>query len=465
MPPIVASFLTLVFVIFLFRWDRRNGPRTSTALWIPFCWLFIATSREVSEWFHLFGIPLPGGSLEEGNPVNRLFFITLIILGIRVLSQRAVTLSEIARSNVCLILFLSYCFVSVFWSDYPFVSLKRWIKVVGHPIMALIVLTEPNPQQAFVTLIKRCSFILVPVSVLFIKYFPEWGRHYDAWSGVAAYTGITNNKNMLGLNCLIVGFVLMWHLVGLFRWGPGKRKRQELTICLALFLLNIWLFSKADSKTPLVCLGAGLTMFYLCGRKWINHAMIWLYTITIAALLLVAQQVLGVYEILLRLLNRKATLTDRSLVWKDLLDMEINPLFGTGFESFWLGERLDHMWSLWAFKPNQAHNGYLETYLNLGIFGLILLVFLLASIFAKGQRTLVHNLDWGRFRLGFLIAVLLYNWTEAAFKTTHPIFFMLYIIAIDLPYRSASWAVNPEEDFVDDDDELHQPAERLVQHV
>ena len=83
----------------------------------------------------------------------------------------------------------------------------------------------------------------------------------------------------------------------------------------------------------------------------------------------------------------------------------------------------------WA--PNQAHNGYLETYLNLGLVGLFLLIGLLIATFWKARQELFTNFQFGRFRLGFLIAVIAYNWTEAAFKNISAIWFVFYIIALD----------------------------------
>ena len=154
-----------------------------------------------------------------------------------------------------------------------------------------------------------------------------------------------------------------------------------------------------------------------------------------ALVAVVAQTVFGVYEIALGLLGREANLTDRTRVWADCLKVDINPLFGTGFESFWMGERLEAMWALWNFHPNQAHNGYLETYLNLGLVGLFLLLALILATYGKACRSLYTDLNWGRFRLGFLVAIVVYNWTEAAFKCTHPIFFFFYVIALDVPVR------------------------------
>ena len=56
------------------------------------------------------------------------------------------------------------------------------------------------------------------------------------------------------------------------------------------------------------------------------------------------------------------TLTGRTAIWDSVLQKVSNPLFGAGFESFWLGDRLKSMWAEFYFKPNQAHNGYIEVY-------------------------------------------------------------------------------------------------------
>src|SRR5438128_579043 len=95
--------------------------------------------------------------------------------------------------TVALIVFLLYCFISIAWSDFPFIAFKRWIKILGHPIMALIVLTEPDPKEALIRLMKRCAYVVVPVSILFSKYYPELGRGFTPW-GAATRTGITTNK-------------------------------------------------------------------------------------------------------------------------------------------------------------------------------------------------------------------------------------------------------------------------------
>lgn len=441
MPPPLASFFTLLLIFFLFRRDLAERPNVTRALWLPFWWLLIACSREATEWLQLFGIPVPGGTLEGGTPVDRLFYIGMIAAGLVVLRKRQLNLTTLFSANLALTLFLFYCFMAVFWSDYPFVSLKRWIKVLGHPIMAVIILTEPEPQESIVRLVKRCAYVLVPVSILYIKYYPELGRGFDSWSGIPFNTGITTDKNALGINCLIIGFVLFWHFIRVLRDKGRPGRRDEILFCLLFLYMNGWLSSMADSKTSLVAMSVGIAMVVVTGFRWINRNMFTIYLLGGSVLLVIGQQLFGIYEAALEFLGRNANLTDRTRIWEDVLKVDINPLFGTGFESFWLGDRLKFMDTLWAFGLNQAHNGYLETYLNLGIIGVAILLALLIATYRKALRTMQSDTDWGRFRLGLIIAIIVYNWTEAAFKTTHPIFFFLYIIAIDY-YRPA-----PEQHF------------------
>ena len=176
----LALFLTIALIIFLFRRDIRERPDVSGALWLPVLWLVLGCSRPISAWLNIFGLPVSGGaSVEEGSPLDAWFFFALIIVGFYVLAKRQVRLSEIVSNNRWLIIFLLYCFISIAWSDFPFVAFKRWIKILGHPIMALIVLTEPDPKEALIRLMKRCAYVVVPVSILLIKYYPELGRGFE----------------------------------------------------------------------------------------------------------------------------------------------------------------------------------------------------------------------------------------------------------------------------------------------
>ena len=186
MPSKLALIIYLGFVVWLFRRDFREKPNVTGALWLPFFWVAISGSRFVSQWLGMFGINLGGTSVEEGSPIDAVFFFGVIGGGLYVLYQRRVSLAEVMRNNQWVSIYLLYCLVAVVWSDFPLVAIKRWIKLFGQPVMVLIVLTEPDPLEALTRLMKRCAYVWVPISILFIKYFPELGRSYSNWTGEAS---------------------------------------------------------------------------------------------------------------------------------------------------------------------------------------------------------------------------------------------------------------------------------------
>ena len=450
LPPQLASFLTWAFVVFLYRRDIRERPNVTGALWLPLIWMLIICSRQVSEWLNIFGFHSGATSLEEGSPLDACVYFVLIAAGICVLNKRQVQLWEIIRNNQLLTIFFIYCFLSIIWSDFPFVAFKRWIKVLGHPIMALIILTEPHPGEALTRLMKRCAYVIVPVSILFIKYYPQWGRGFDLWSGGAVNTGITANKNMLGCDCLILGFFFFWYLLQTWRTERGKARRNELLLIAATLAGVWWLLSMAHSSTSLVSLFLGVVIVVILGLRFVNKRFIGTYLVIGVLVFVVAEWAFGLYASAIQLLGKDPTLTDRTLLWSELLKVKINPLFGTGFESFWLGERFRKLGESHWWQPNQAHNGYLETYLNLGLVGVFFLIGMLIATFWKNRRELLLNFQFGRFGLGFLAIVVAYNWTEAAFKNISSLWFIFYIIALD--YRQPEFdsferteTIHPEE--------------------
>jgi exopolysaccharide production protein ExoQ len=433
LPPSIASCLTVAFIIFLFRRDIRQKPDVSGALWLPLIWLVIACSRALSQWLNIFGLPVTGAvSVEDGSPLDAWFFLFMIAVGSCVLVKRQVRVSEVIQNNGWLIIFLLYCFISIAWSDFPFVAFKRWIKILGHPIMALIILTEPNPDEAVKILLKRCAYVVVPVSILFIKYYPQWGRGFDEW-GTVSNTGITANKNMLGADCLILGYFFFWYLLQTWKVDRNTWRRTELRLIVG-FLIGIWwLFSKAHSATSLTSLCVGAIVVVFLGIRLINKNFIGTYLLTALGLLVAAELALGLSGRYSEALGRGSGLSGRTLLWTHLLELHSNPILGTGFESFWLGERPKQLEGIFFYIPNEAHNGYLETYLTLGLIGLFLLIGLFIATFWKIRLELFRNFEWARFRLGFLAAIILYNWTEAAFKTISAIWFIFYVIAMDYP--------------------------------
>jgi O-antigen ligase len=150
------------------------------------------------------------------------------------------------------------------------------------------------------------------------------------------------------------------------------------------------------------------------------------------------EEVLSIKEYVLELLGRDATLTTRVPMWEFLTEMCPNAFIGAGYYSFWLGERLLKIWDHIGIPLNQAHNGYLEQYLNLGYIGLIFIGIIVISGLVKVNRELRENYYGALLSLCFIFIALLYNYTEAAFYGISNMWLILLFSVIDVPSSKGS---------------------------
>jgi len=432
----LALFLTVVFVSFLLWRERREKSNVSNALWIPVFWFWITSSKFVSQWLSLGGSGIASDS--EGSPLDAAVFALLIISGLYVLKRRGVTLREFYRNNRCLTLFLVYCLLAIFWSDFPFIAAKRWIKVLGHPVMALVVLTDRDPVGAFRRLLKRTAYFIIPFSILFIKYYPQYGCGYDDYTGLPVYCGVTHAKNELGCDCMYLGLFFFWNTVQALKIKDVAARLKEMLLGAFFLIMIWWLLRISSSATSLVCMLVGISILLVVGLPIVSKRHIGIYAVVGILLFAVAEPLFGIYENTLGALGRDAGLTDRTQVWHDALQLQPNPILGAGFESFWLGSRLDKLWAKWWWHPLQAHDGYIEIYLNLGIAGLTIWGAMIISTFFKIRGDLLRRFEFGRLRLAFLFLILIYNFTEATFTNVSIVWTLFYLAAIDYPRARGS---------------------------
>ena len=440
MPQGIATIIFALGILWLFILDRDRKSRVSPALWIPVVWLSISASRMVSQWLGGVGALASADALEEGSPLDALIFAGLLAAGLVVLLARGERAGTLLRACGPLLVFFFYCAVSLLWSDYPFVAFKRWTKAVGDLVIVLVVLTDPEPTAALKRLIARSGFLLIPLSILLIGYYPDVGWAHDPWTGGMFYPatpiGVTTGKNSLGYVCLIFGLGSWWCFLEELRGGKHIRATGPLIAHGAILAMAVWLFYMADSATSLASFLVGGALIALTSRRGAALSPAAAYTLTAGIVVLL---LLGLSfdsdVVLIQTMGRNATLTGRTQLWADLLRMTADPWFGTGFESFWLGERAKLIWSQYLWHPNQAHNGYLEVFLNLGWVGVALLGFVIAWGYRNVVGALHRDPEFGGLRLAFFVAAVLYNVTEGAFKMMHPVWiaFLLAVMVIPEP--------------------------------
>ncbi len=416
MPPFIALLLWLVLLLALLRFDPAKDSGTSLALWVPLIWIFIIASRLPSQWLGG-SVQIAMGSLEEGNPLDRAVFSALILLAIAILMARRFNWARFFSSNLALCAFLLFGLASFLWSDFPFVALKRWFRDLGSYFVILVVLSDPRPLEAIRTLLRRLCYLLIPLSVLLIKYFPEMGKQYDMWTGANLFVGTATSKNVLGATCLISGIFFFWDTAT--RWPDRKERRTKriILVNVALIAMTLWLLHLANSATSTVCLTIGCLVIVAARGGFRKRHSSFLKVLLPASfcLYLILSYGFDMSGQMAGAVGRDPTFTDRTLIWKAVLSAHTNPLVGTGYESFWLGPRLDYVWRI-VVGINEAHNGYLEVYLNLGLIGLALLVMFLLASYRNICKQLASATVLGALTLSLWTVSLFYNMTEAAFK-------------------------------------------------
>ena len=127
-------------------------------------------------------------------------------------------------------------------------------------------------------------------------------------------------------------------------------------------------------------------------------------------------------------LGRNATLTGRTDVWRVLLNVGTDPIFGTGFMSFWDDPGFQSKLPYWvAFS---AHNGYIEIYLCGGVIGICFLTVMLLASGIRINKALAWDGDYGVVRFAIFLVALLANYTESNLAMMTPIGFLFLTAAI-----------------------------------
>jgi len=409
MLPALALLICIGFVLFLLRLDCKHSRDVTRAAWITTIWMAYAASRSLAQWFGSYST-----DPEIASPIDRTLSILLLIIALRLVIRREFPWTNTIKDNAPLIVLLGFMLVSILWSNIPFIAFKRLIKEILAFIMGMVLLTEKDPRQAIQSVLRRTIYILIPFSVLLVRYFPRYGVAYHSWSGQKMWIGVCDQKNGLGMLASIAVFFLIWSISR--RWHRPDRAgfRYQTLVDMLILIAALWLLKGPGSysATAVVTLAAGLSCYIgLWLMKKIKIAMNPHISVVILALIIIygtAVPFIG------RLpagdissgLGRDSSLTGRSEIWADLVPAAMSrPILGHGFFSF-SARKISKQYA-------NSHNGYLEVILGLGFVGLFLVSVFVLSSFRKAQRELRFEYDWAVLWICWIIMVLLNNITES----------------------------------------------------
>ena len=389
-----------------------------------------------------------------GSPLDRVLMLSLMVLGIYVLHLRWAQTKRLLANNKWIVALFALMALSIVWSNFPGMTLRRCFRSMGTFEMVLLVLTERNPLEAVRVMLRRLYLLIIPLSVYAIKYLRNIGVVYN-WSGVdEEWVGLSTDKNSLGQVAMCSGLFLLWDI--LRDWPEKKAKRVLRRMLLEMLVLGLTMWLLRGSKN--VHSSTSIVSFLACSvvlitlqlikkrsakarRLVLTGAMIAAFMAPFVYLIFEALDTTPV-AMLLQATGRDMTLTDRNLIWTDVFNNAIkSPILGVGMGAYWVGPVGYEQYPMpnWSrktpeWRPEEGHNGYLDVFAEMGIAGEIIMVGVIVTAFGGALTHLETDFQFGSLRLILLMSIVINNFTETSYlKGTHDLWFLFLLMAVNLP--------------------------------
>jgi exopolysaccharide production protein ExoQ len=337
-----------------------------------------------------------------GDPLLRTILALVYVgsIGVFLLYPRK-TLALIARYPLPWIL-VGWALLSTLWSATPEITLRRSASATLATLYALVLVLRFDFKDLLRILGMALAITLLG-SLFVVWMLPSWGvmgmPHEGAWQGVFFH------KNILGraasLSLLVFGALWLQHK-DFRRWGWGG------LVVVALVLL---LGSRAVSGLILgiVMIAGGLVLLLFHRLRGLSRSVFLtgLFGVGLVATALLVSQ----YELFLEAFSKDPTLTGRVPLWSALWSMIAERFWlGYGYGAFWLGWSGPSalLWRLVPWEPSNAHNGYLDVWLELGMVGVVLgVTMLLRMLYLSARQVLYSQFNALEYGFWFMFSVFL----------------------------------------------------------
>ncbi|MCW8278247.1 O-antigen ligase family protein [Pseudomonas sp. PCH199] len=352
----------------------------------------------------------------EGNLINQVCgLITLLVPLFFFLRHKVFLSKSFYRNNAFLLLFLVCVAASISWSYEPMLSFKRFVALISVVFFAGFVAYNYSLEK--ISFMLGCTIGAAALIGLICALILPDIAFISGGIRDGAFKGIFPEKNA-GARINAIAIVLLL---------PMIRRRNPWAIfsaCCSLVAIGL-----AQSATGLVLICAGaLSYWYFLTmiRLRINRSTIAFFATTLLYLL-TCLFLYGNYTLLLEMVGRDPSLTDRIQIWELLAPfIDAEWLRGYGFGAFWNSADADAFITRWGYIGN-AHSGYMETLLNGGVVQLTVLGLMLGEALIKQYRAVMADRS-AQSRASALVIIALFIVTN----------YVAYVIP---NYRSAEFLV------------------------
>lgn len=316
----------------------------------------------------------------EGNLANQVCGLLTLLVPLFFFIRHKVFLSKsFYRQNLFLLLFLGCVAASISWSSEPMLSFKRFVALLSVVFFAGFIAWRYSLER--IAFLFGCVIgAAALVGLIFAVIRPDIA-FISGGIRDGAFRGVFAEKNAgARLNAIAILLLL-----------PMIRQRNPMAMLYGLFaLIAIGLAQSATAIALIVAGTASYAYFITLIRLRINRSLL-AFTAATLVFFLLCGVLYANYAMLLELVGRDPSLTDRTLIW-ELLQPLIDAQFlkGYGFGAFWASADADAFITRWGYIGN-AHSGYVETLLNGGLIQLIALLLMFAQTLSKRYRAITAD--------------------------------------------------------------------------
>ena len=365
--------------------------------------------------FMFFGTKIPfqakgnsSGGTGEGNIVNQLVYPAIFLLSLISLFVRRLDAIAIIKKEKLFTIFLIWCLISTIWSYSPIDTAKRFFRTLTVFAVTLSLLVHTTSTKEILNFIKPVLYLYVFLSIVACITIPgAIDYQFHTWRG------FEDSKNVLG------GVAVVCILLSFFIYKMERGWAKFIASIAVLFSLALLFGSRSMSSIMtffVIVLSASLSssdeLFKPLGLGRTFSAIIFLFVIVIGLIVFFVYP--EMIAIITEAVGKDPSFTGRTDIWTAMLiSISHHPFLGTGYRAFWSvtppSSYLNHMYSLFIWKPNEAHNGFIDIANEVGIIGLtIFLVMIIRYFLSMRQLDSPNPWKW------LIIAPLIVNLQESS---------------------------------------------------
>lgn len=379
---------------------------------------------------------LAAGGTQSDTPLNQLVLLLAAAFAMPLILSRWQLAATLFLRSWPLLLALAWFTATALWSPAPDLTIRRvgvlWLMYIG----AVGVGVSEIPLRDFHRLAAAIIGIVLLIDVLGAIGLP--GRSID-WEG--RFVGMHGNKNSTG-QVAVMGALAWYFFAARYPWNSFK---VGLLAGTAFFYLLI-LLSGSKTGTALAFVVMAWTSFTAFLLRE-NATARWLGWIAVVFGALGTATAIGLSGVSLTTVGMfmfgDLTFTGRLPLWEAIWQQILQYYwFGYGFGAFWdidgAANSLGFSPSIgWLGSVGQAHNGYLDLFLQTGLIGLVLALLALGWMAFLTYRLLCltprHPYDRParQFAYAMVMSIALYNLLESSLLRPHH--FHMYWLFLVLP--------------------------------